>query len=176
MIVRQTLILSTVSLLVFLVPAHAANPRMLTATVDRVTSGDVLTATSESGEKLRVRLLGIDAPEIGQGHRTAQPIAKEARDYLDHLIRGGIIKLEVYGKGRQADLLAVLWRDQLNVNVLMVSMGYAEVPQDLACEAYCRELRLAERRARRDRMGMWEQGASYESPAAFRQRLGLPGN
>ena len=173
---RQTLIVSTVSLLLFLVPAHAANLRMLTATVDRVTSGDALTAISEGGDKLRVRLLGIDAPEIEHDQRTVQPFAKEARDYLEHLIRGGRIKLEIYGKSRQAHLLAVLWRDQLNVNVLMVAMGYAEVPQDMACEAYCRELRLAEKRARRDRMGMWEQGTSYESPAAFRRRFGIPGN
>jgi len=173
---RQTLIVSTVSLLLFLVPAHAANPRMLSATVDRVTSGDALTAISASGDKLRVRLLGIDAPEIEHDQRTVQPFAKEARDYLEHLIRGGRIKLEIYGKSRQAHLLAVLWRDQLNVNVLMVAMGYAEVPQDMACEAYCRELRLAEKRARRDRMGMWEQGTSYESPAAFRRRFGIPGN
>ena len=173
---RQTLIVSTVSLLLFLVPAHAANLRMLTATVDRVTSGDALTAISASGDKLRVRLLGIDAPEIEHDQRTVQPFAKEARDYLEHLIRGGRIKLEIYGKSRQAHLLAVLWRDQLNVNVLMVAMGYAEVPQDMACEAYCRELRLAEKRARRDRMGMWEQGTSYESPAAFRRRFGIPGN
>lgn len=173
---RQTLIVSTVSLLLFLVPAHAANLRMLTATVDRVTSGDALTAISASGDKLRVRLLGIDAPEIEHDQRTVQPFAKEARDYLEHLIRGGRIKLEIYGKSRQAHLLAVLWRDQLNVNVLMVAMGYAEVPQDMACEAYCRELRLAEKRARRDRRGMWEQGTSYESPAAFRRRFGIPGN
>ena len=173
---RRTILAVGAIFLLYPASPHAATPRMLSATVDRVTSGDALTAISASGDKLRVRLLGIDAPEIEHDQRTVQPFAKEARDYLEHLIRGGRIKLEIYGKSRQAHLLAVLWRDQLNVNVLMVAMGYAEVPQDMACEAYCRELRLAEKRARRDRMGMWEQGTSYESPAAFRRRLGIPGN
>ena len=53
----------------------------------------------------------------------------------------------------------------------MLAMSYAEVQREASCAAYCWDLRLAEVRARRDRMGMWEQGASYESPAAFRRRV-----
>jgi membrane protein DedA with SNARE-associated domain len=53
----------------------------------------------------------------------------------------------------------------------MVAMGYAEVYRGAPCQAYCRELEQTEANARQDRVGMWVQGASYESPAALGARL-----
>jgi endonuclease YncB( thermonuclease family) len=64
----------------------------------------------------------------------------------------------------------------VNVNLLMVAMGYAEVYRGAPCIAYCRELDQAEAKARRDRVGMWAQGASHESPRDFRRRMRLSGN
>ena len=54
----------------------------------------------------------------------------------------------------------------------MVAMGYAEVYRGASCQAFCRELDLAEAKARQDRVGMWAQGAKYEpkSPAKLRAR------
>ncbi len=66
--------------------------------------------------------------------------------------------------------------DQVNVNRLMVAMGYAEVYRGARCQVSCRELEDAEAKARRDRVGMWMQGASYESPRDFRRRMRLSGN
>jgi endonuclease YncB( thermonuclease family) len=68
----------------------------------------------------------------------------------------------------------VTWDEQVNVNLLMVAMGYAEVYRGARCQVYCRELDDAAAKARRDGVGMWAQ-ASYESPAAFRRRLRLAG-
>ncbi len=59
---------------------------------------------------------------------------------------------------------------------LMVAMCYAEVYRGASCQVYCRELAAAEANARRDRVGMWAQGASYESPRDFRRRMRLSGN
>jgi len=53
--------------------AHAAAPRTSVARVDRVSDGDTLTAMTENGTKLRIRLLGIDAPEIAHGDEPGQP-------------------------------------------------------------------------------------------------------
>jgi endonuclease YncB( thermonuclease family) len=57
----------------------------------------------------------------------------------------------------------------------MVAVGYAEVYRAAVCQVYCRELEQAEAKARQDRAGMWAQGPSYESPAAFRRRVRLAG-
>src|SRR5689334_2537220 len=42
----------------------------------------------------RVRLLGIDAPEIGRGFDTAAPFGREARDRLTALVLRRWVRLE----------------------------------------------------------------------------------
>ena len=69
----------------------------------------------------------------------------------------------------------MIWDEQIKVNLLMVAMGYAEVYQGARCQVSCRELEQAEAKARRDRVGMWGQGRTYESPAAFRRRVRVAG-
>ena len=71
-----------------LAPAYAATPRTLIASAERVSDGDTIVVLTENGTKLRIRLLGIDAPEIPHGKKPGQPYGEEARDYLDHLIGG----------------------------------------------------------------------------------------
>ena len=51
-----------------------SEPVMVRAVID----GDTIAVTTFG----RVRLLGIDAPEIGRGFDTAAPFAREARDRL----------------------------------------------------------------------------------------------
>ena len=85
------------------------------------------------------------------------------------------MRVEVYGHDQYHRILAVIWDEAVNVNVLLVAMGYAEVYRGAACEVYCQEPEAAEAKARQDQMGMWGQGASYESPAQFRRRVRLQG-
>ncbi len=61
------LVLVLIYSLVFFCISHAATPRSLVAKVDRVSDGDSVIATTSDGTKLRIRLLGIDAPEVAQG-------------------------------------------------------------------------------------------------------------
>ena len=161
--------------LICVASASGASPRFLSASVQRVADGDSITALSDNGTKLRIRFLGIDAPQIPHGDQPGQPYGEEARDYLDHLIGGKTVRVDAYGPDRYHRVLAVIWNEQVNVNLLMVAMGYAEVYRGAPCQVYCRELEQAEVRARRDRVGMWGQGEKYESPAAFRRRMRLAG-
>jgi len=58
------------AILLFLaVSTFAANPRPLVATVERVSDGNTITAIIGNQTKLRIRLLGIDAPERGHEPR-----------------------------------------------------------------------------------------------------------
>ena len=160
----------------FLGSALAATPRTLVAIVERVADGDSVAGTTDNGTKLRIRLLGIDAPELPYNGKPGQPYAEEARDYLDHLIGGKTIRVDAYGSDQYKRILGVLWDEQVNVNLLMVAMGYAEVYRGASCAAFCRELDQAEAQARRDRVGMWAQGPKCESPRDFRRRVRLSGN
>ncbi len=161
---------------VLLNSAHAANPRTLVAKVERVSDGDTITTITANQTKLRIRLLGIDAPEVPHGTKPGQPFGEDARDYLDHLIGGKTVRVDAYGPDKYKRVLAVVWDEQVNVNLLMVAMGYAEVYGGAPCQVYCQELEEAEAKARRDRVGMWAQPpGAYESPSAFRARHGIAG-
>ncbi|MGD0264742.1 MAG: thermonuclease family protein [Candidatus Methylomirabilota bacterium] len=168
--------LSALACLALAVPAFPASPRSIVTTVQGVADGDTVTAISANGTKLRIRLLGIDAPEIPHGKKPGQPYGEEARDYLEHLIGGKTVRLDTYGPDRYKRVLAVVWDEQTNVNLLMVAMGYAEVYRGAPCQVYCRELEQAEAKAKTDKVGMWAQGAGYETPAAFRKRMQIRGD
>ncbi len=174
MFVRHTALAVAVTFFAFqFSPTYAATPRTLVAKVERVSDGDTLVAVTANSTKLRLRLLGIDAPEVPHGDKPGQPFGGEARDYLDHLIGGKTVRVDAYGPDEYKRVLAVVWDEQVNINLLMVAMGYAEVYRGAPCQVYCQELLDAEAKARRDRVGMWGQGEKYESPRAFRRRLAL---
>lgn len=154
----------------FVGPAYAAPPRALVAKVERVSDGDAIIAITRNQSKLRIRLGGIDAPEVPHGDKPGQPFGEEARNYLDHLIGGKTVRVDTYGPDEYKRVLAVVWGGQVNVDPLMVAMGYAEDYRGAPRLVYCREMEQAEAKARRNRVGMWVQGLNYESPAAFRIR------
>ncbi len=163
-------------LLVFPLSPHAATPRTLIAKVGRVSDGDTITAITSEGTKLRLRLLGIDAPEVPHGKEPGQPFGEEAREYLTRLIGGRTVRVETYGPDGFNRILAMVFLGTVNVNEEMVQQGVAEVYRGAPCKAYCRNLRAAELRAKQDRVGMWAQGTAYESPQAFRQRHRIQGD
>ncbi len=115
--------LSALAYLALAVPSFSASPRSLVATVQRVADSDTITAISANDTKIRIRLLGIDTPEIPHGSKPGQPFGEEARDYLDHLIGGKTIRVDAYGPDRYKRILAVIWDGQINVNFVMVAMG-----------------------------------------------------
>ena len=85
------------------------------------------------------------------------------------------MRVDAYGPDQYKRVLGVIWEEQVNVNLLVVTMGYAEVYRGAPCVVYCQDLQAAESKARQDRVGMWAQGARYESPRDFRHRLRLSG-
>lgn len=149
--------------------SFAAPPPRVRVTVERVTDGDTLVVTSENGTRLRLRLLGIDAPEIAHGALLGQPYGLEARQYLARLVINRPVQVEMFGPDVYRRILAVVWAADTNVNVEMVRSGFAEIYRRARCRAYCRELSDAEVQAQRGRVGMWML-ETHESPAAYRKR------
>ncbi|MEM7824738.1 MAG: thermonuclease family protein, partial [Candidatus Aenigmatarchaeota archaeon] len=90
-----------------------------TFNVTKVLDGD--TIEIETGEK--VRLLGINAPEINEHYY------QEAKDRLAELVNGKLVKLEagredkdIYGR-----LLRYVFVDDVFVNLQLLREGYATV-------------------------------------------------
>jgi endonuclease YncB( thermonuclease family) len=112
-----------------------------------------------------VRLLGIDAPSVGHGSRTAAPFGKEARDRLAAIVASRWIRLEhEAGVGRAA---YVMTEDGVFVNALMVREGLARVSGRTSLARFD-ELKKAESDAQLSRRGMWSGSAEIPSPSYTR--------
>ena len=132
----------------------------------RVTRSDpVLVRTVIDGDTIdverfgRVRLLGIDAPELGRGFDTAAPFAREARDKLISLVLHHWVRLEKEQEGAAFDVYSrhlayVIREDGLVVNTEIVREGLARVTARTPL-VRLDELKAAEAQAQSFRRGMW---------------------
>jgi micrococcal nuclease len=115
----------------------------------------------------RVRLLGIDAPEIGRVYDTAAPFGREARDRLVALVLHRWIRLET--EGQQTDmydrrLAYVLTEDGQFVNAVLVREGLARVTARVPLSRLP-ELQKAEAEAQAFRRGMWGALPAIPTPS-----------
>jgi len=119
----------------------------------------------------RVRLLGIDAPEIGHGFDTSAPFGREARERLTQLVLHRWVRLEQEGAARDVysrHLAYVLTEDGVFVNAALVRDGLARVS---AREPLTRlqELQRAEADAQASRRGMWGSAPQIPAPSYTRR-------
>ena len=129
--------------------------------VRSVVDGDTIDVASVG----RVRLLGIDAPELGRGYDSSAPFAREARDRLTALVLHRWIRLEQEGQALDAygrRLAYVLTEDGQFVNATLVREGLARVTARVPLSRL-RELQHAETEAQAFRRGMW--GSAPPLPA-----------
>jgi micrococcal nuclease len=132
--------------------------------VGRVVDGD--TFYCRDGRK--VRLLGIDSPERGQG--AAGRLARRALERLmpvDRLVR---LESDVTATDRYGRVLAYVWIGATLVNEVMVRDGWAvryTVPPDAK---YADRIARAQKEARARRAGLWVSGGFECLLSASRRR------
>lgn len=161
----------------FLVPQSSQREAggLQSATILRCHDGDTCTARmhdSHGGSEFRLRLVGIDAPELGKGREGGQSYAVQSRDALIAEIAGREVGLRTWGSDRYGRSLSEVYLGRKNVNVWMVQQGNAEVYRGridlpLLLQAYL----SAELQAQRDGRGIWAAEEGYESPRRYRHRL-----
>lgn len=138
-------------------PACAPGPGLATARLSRVVDGDTLALADGS----RVRLIGVNAPEIhGDGGRP-EPGARDAERFAREFLGSGRIGL-VTGSDpadRYGRTLAHVYRaDGASLEAALLSAGLARqvtIPPNLGMLDCLRE---AERQARVARNGLWASG------------------
>jgi micrococcal nuclease len=121
--------------------------------VVRVYDGDTLTL--ENGEK--VRLLGINAPEVG-GFKPLEAGGLAARDWLRGQILERAVRLEPDAEARDAygrSLRHVFAAGGLHLNLALVELGLATTDIHPPNLKYADALIAAERRAEREGRGLW---------------------
>ena len=127
--------------------------------VAHVIDGDTLVAERDDGTRTRVRLLGIDTPELGRDGEADEPWAREARDLARRLVEGREVTLLRDPQVRDRDDYGRLLR---HVRLLegrlleeeLLRAGYAEVYERARFERKALFRRL-ERQARTAGIGIW---------------------
>ena len=120
-----------------------------------VADGDTITVLTTDFERIKVRFYGIDCPEKGQ------PFGQEAKAYLNSLVYGKTVDVEVLDTDRYSRFVGLVSLNGVEVNKLMVSEGWAWT-YTFYCkvEGLCRELQASEKRARGQKKGLWSDPES----------------
>jgi micrococcal nuclease len=143
--------------------AGSATAQAAPCVVERVADGDSFTCR----DGRRVRLIGIDTPELAQGEA-----GRRARAALGRLAPGGTsVRLErdVAPRDRYGRELAYVWNGSRLVNETLVLEGWAllyTVPPNVK---YAVRLERAQKQARTAGAGLWGTGGFACAPAAYRR-------
>ena len=122
--------------------------------IKKVFDGDTVVLDDDT----KVRLLGINTPEMESSKRQEEPVAKEAKQYLQSLIAGKKVRLETdaveYDK-YQRKLGHLFTEDGKHLNLKLVEQGLAAVnihpPNLLHLERLIEAQQAAEKRS----IGIW---------------------
>lgn len=122
--------------------------------VKKVYDGD--TVLLQDGRK--VRLLGINTPEIEHRNNAAEAGGSEAKAWLENLLRGKKVRLQTdvekqdkYGR----DLAYLFTEDGMHVNIELVKHGLAAVVIHPPNLLYVEPLHAAQREAEVAKLGIW---------------------
>jgi micrococcal nuclease len=164
----RLLSLFLMAVLIFALPGASLGHQYM---IVKVSNGDTIIAICE-GAEIKVRLAGIDAPELGGKRREPrQPFSRKAKCYLESLVLNRLVEIEFYGLENHDIYLGNILLGKRKINLEMVLAGLAEVdrkkiPKGFEVSAYYD----AERNARAVHAGMWAQGDRYVSPERWRGR------
>ena len=133
----------------------------LVCTVKSVYDGDTLTARCPEGE-VKVRVFGIDAPEMGQ-----EPWGVQSRDAFRSMVnRGDSVRLRVIDQDHYGRTVAKVIVGNRDAGLELVRQGWAVVYEQYNdSPAY----QQAEAEARQARRGVWERSGSQQNPSAWRR-------
>lgn len=145
--------------LVFSSPGTAQKNNHRYFAVTKVVDGDTFWIDDGSEKGLKIRLIGIDAPEAANAFRKKkEPFGKEASQFMEKLIAGKKVRLEfdVGRKDRYGRTLAYAWLENgVFINARMLQQGYAvvmTVPPNVKYAEYFLKL---QRKARKQKKGLW---------------------
>jgi endonuclease YncB( thermonuclease family) len=192
--------------LVFLLAGHSASiaaPQVVQGTVKKIVDGDTvhldarsaysalsgnldLYASADPQNDLKIRMLGIDAPETHfpskkHGVVGQQPWGDEATKYLGQMIKvGGVVAAQTWGLDKFKRTLGFIFSNKIDINLQMVRAGWA-VPYEICSGPACTRKFFTDYRvrdylascdaARKERRGVYNpQRPLPELPYEFRMR------
>lgn len=131
--------------------------------VATVLDGDTLILT----DGRRVRLLGIDAPEIAHRNQASEPLGEKARLFLKSHAEGKRVQLryDMQRQDRYDRILAHVYLDDgQNLNTLLLQQGLAYARFEWPNMKFAEDYYAIEKRARNQRHGIWSLPAFQVKP------------
>ena len=107
-------------------------PVFTTAKVIDVYDGDTITVAATLGNcpnaivyKWKIRLMGIDSPEVRTKNLMEKEAGYESRNYLKYKIDQKMVQVDIKGYDKYGRILADILQDGENMNEDMVKKGHA---------------------------------------------------
>ena len=154
--IKKKYITTIVSVIVFLISyfgdkynlGQKGMPSDDTYRVLSVSDGDTVTI-NDHGEKRKLRLYGIDAPEKDQEY------GMESRQYLYDRIQGKDINIDFISKDRYGRDISIIYINGENINETMVKEGYAWWYKEYSKKDV--QYKIYEQKARFGEKGLWSK-------------------
>lgn len=132
----------------FLLSACPCDGSFVSGKVSHVVDGDTLDV--DAGFPLRVRIWGIDAPELSQPH------GRTSRRFLSRLVLNRVVSLNIVSRDAHGRCVAKVSLDRLSVGVALVLSGHA---WHFKRFSYDPLLSMSENEARDEKRGLWSDTA-----------------
>jgi len=131
------------------------------AKVLKVIDGDTIIVL-HSGVEEKVRLYGIDTPELKQAY------GQEAQNLTSTLISGRDIDIHTVTADRYGRTVGLVTVDGQSLNELIVQNGYAWVYRKYCSKRICYDWKNLEKKARKQGKGLWA-GSNITPPWKYRE-------
>ncbi|EJA8517225.1 thermonuclease family protein [Campylobacter upsaliensis] len=138
----------------------------LTGKVSKVIDGDTIELLAKTSKenpynhitKLKIRLYGIDAPELKQAY------GKEAKEYLSALVLKQEVSLIIENKDKYERIVGTIFLKGQDINKEMVKNGYAH-----AYESFSKKYLAEQADAKMFKLGLWQDEKAVK-PSEFRRK------
>ncbi|EGZ44829.1 thermonuclease family protein [Neisseria wadsworthii] len=145
---------------------HATTQTIYQARVVAVSDGDTIHVIDRNGQKRKIRMAYIDAPELQQAHSEA------SRENLTTMIEGQTVEVTVFERDRYQREVAQVRLNGRDVNLAQLENGhawhYVSIAKKKQSKTDYQVYGQAELNARSKRLGLWH-AKNPQAPWHFRK-------
>jgi len=143
--------------------------------VVHVVDGDTIDIDTPDGDKLktRIRLWGVDTPELARSGRPEMHFARAAKEFAEQMLNSkevNVVLAPEKSRDKYGRLLAYVFceRGGRMFNEMLIEEGFAYADPRFA-HPYKKQFESTEKRARKNGVGLWA-GLTLEQMPAWKQR------
>ena len=133
----------------------------------RISDGDTLQIRDDHGQKQRVRLAFIDAPEIEQAG------GRDSQRQLQRLLDNKSVLVQVVDIDNYKRQVAIVWLQKQDINATQIATGmawqYASIAKQQQTAQGYQYYHCLEQSARSSKEGLWRNGKA-QAPWEYRQQ------